>query len=121
MKKVQDIKVYDAGDGFTVMITTDKREGVRTAVIYESRNIFSAERIFRLPVDMYSESKFMEMVEMSLPDYKYQVMPEWIRIGDETKRQAEAEKEAAREAAKEEARGTILLGRKKNEDNIADE
>lgn len=119
MKKVQDIKVYDAGDGFTVMITTDKREGVRTAVIYESRNIFSAERIFRLPIDMYSESKFLELVEMALPDYKYQVMPEWIRLGDEEKRQAEAEMEARREAAKNEARGTILLGRKK--DNIADE
>ena len=119
MKKIQDIKIYDAGDGFTVMITTDKREGIRTAVIYESRNIFSAERIFRLPIDMYSESKFMEMVEMSLPDYKYQVMPEWIRLGDEEKRQAEAEREAQREAAKEASRGTILLGRKK--DNIAGE
>ena len=119
MKKVQDIKVYDAGDGFTVMITTDKREGIRTAVIYESRNIFSAERIFRLPIDMYSESKFLELVEMALPDYKYQVMPEWIRLGDEEKRQAEAQMEADREAAKEASRGTILLGRKK--DNIADE
>ena len=121
MKKVQDIKVYDAGDGFTVMITTDKREGVRTAVIYESRNIFSAERIFRLPVDMYSESKFMEMVEMSLPDYKYQVMPDWIRMEDESRWAAEDAMEVQREAAKEASRGTILLGRKKNEDNIAGE
>ena len=52
-------------------------------------------------------------------DYKYQVIPDWIRMEDESRWQAEAQMEAEREAAKEAARGTILLGRKK--DNIAGE
>lgn len=119
MKKVQDIKVYDAGDNFTVMVSVDKREGARTAVIYQSNNPFTAQRILQMPIDECKEQRFMELVEMALPDYKYQVLPDWIRLGDEEKRQAEAEREAQREAAKEASRGTILLGRKK--DNIAGE
>ena len=119
MKKVQDIKVYDAGDGFTVMVSVDKREGARTAVIYQSNNPFTAQRILQMPIDECKEQRFMELVEMALPDYKYQVLPDWIRMEDESRWAAEDAIEVQREAAKEASRGTILLGRKK--DNIADE
>jgi len=119
MKKIQDIKVYDANDGFTVMVSVDKREGTRTAVIYRTVNPFTAQRILQMPMDECKEQRFMELVEMALPDYKYQTIPDWIRQADESRWVAEAEMEAQIEAAKEASRGTILLGRKK--DNIAGE
>lgn len=119
MKKVQDIVVYDAGDGFTVMVSVDKREGVRTAVIYRTVNPFTAQRILQMPMDECKEQRFMELVEMALPDYKYQVLPDWIRMEDESRWAAEDAMAVEREAAKEASRGTILLGRKK--DNIAGE
>lgn len=115
MKKVQDIKVYDAGDNFTVMVSVDKREGARTAVIYQNNNPFSAQRMLKLPMEEYGENAFMDMVEMALPDFKYQDLPDWIFQADEDKWAAEA----VRMAEKEAARGTIILGRKK--DNIVDE
>lgn len=119
MKKIQDVKVYDAGDGFTVMVSVDKREGTRTAVIYRTVNPFTAQRILQMPKDECREQRFMELVEMTLPDYKYQTIPDWIRQADESRWAAEDAMAVEREAAKEAARGTILLGRKK--DNIADE
>ena len=121
MKKVQDIKVYDAGDGFTVMASVDKNEGTRTAIIYRTVNPFTAQRILQMPMSECKEQRFLELVEMALPDFKYQVLPDWIRMEDESRWAAEDAMAVEREAAKNEARGTILLGRKKNEDNIAGE